>query len=395
MNTQQSPDFWQWVKFGDIAKQVSKRVDPSDTDLDIYVGLEHLEPDNLNIYHHGAPSDVKGQKLLVKKGQIIFGKRRAYQRKVAIADWDCICSAHAMVLEANPKNIIPDFLPFFMQSDVFMSRAIAISEGSLSPTIKWKILAEQKFKMPSLKAQIKLVELFKGVRRAEALTSELICDVEKSLSSFIDGLIIKNQGNRAHVNDHKSPQSEVTLWDEYTLQNACELIIDCKNRTPRFSDSGFPVLRTSNIRNGVINWSEMKYTTEEDFETWTERGKPQKGDLIITREAPIGEVCLVPADTDICMGQRMMLFRTNSGIISEEFLRYFCMSKYFQRQLLALANGSTVGHVRVGDLKKAKILVPAIDIQKRIVEAMSTLESTLSLLTKKEENLKKIRSAFI
>ncbi|PMG53798.1 restriction endonuclease subunit S [Vibrio splendidus] len=71
------------------------------------------------------------------------------------------------------------------------------------------------------------------------------------------------------------------------------------------------------------------------------------------------------------------------------------MSKYFQRQLLALANGSTVGHVRVGDLKKAKILVPAIDIQKRIVEAMSTLESTLSLLTKKEENLKKIRSAFI
>lgn len=93
---------YQEVKFGEIAKHISKRVEPSETTLEVYVGLEHLDPDSLKITRHGVPSDVAGQKLLVKKGQIIFGKRRAYQRKVAVADWDCICSAHAMVLEAIP-----------------------------------------------------------------------------------------------------------------------------------------------------------------------------------------------------------------------------------------------------------------------------------------------------
>lgn len=165
MTEQQLPEGWQMVKFGDIAKHISKRVEPSETDLEIYVGLEHLDPDSLKIKRHGVPSDVEGQKLLVKKGQIIFGKRRAYQRKVAVADWDCICSAHAMVLEANPKNVIPEFLPFFMQSDVFMERAVAVSEGSLSPTIKWKILSEQKFLIPLKEKQETLLNVLSDVDR--------------------------------------------------------------------------------------------------------------------------------------------------------------------------------------------------------------------------------------
>ncbi|MGL4746185.1 MAG: restriction endonuclease subunit S, partial [Shewanella sp.] len=178
MTEQQLPEGWQIVKFGDIAKHISKRVEPSETDLEIYVGLEHLDPDSLKIKRHGVPSDVEGQKLLVKKGQIIFGKRRAYQRKVAVADWDCICSAHAMVLEANPKHVIPEFLPFFMQSDVFMNRAVAISEGSLSPTIKWKVLAEQKFLFPNLEQQPRLLTLLKRAERAlrssESIVKQLL-----------------------------------------------------------------------------------------------------------------------------------------------------------------------------------------------------------------------------
>ncbi|MBV6578046.1 restriction endonuclease subunit S, partial [Acinetobacter baumannii] len=149
---------YQEVKFGEIANHISKRVEPSETTLEVYVGLEHLDPDSLKITRHGVPSDVAGQKLLVKKGQIIFGKRRAYQRKVAVADWDCICSAHAMVLEAIPGKILPDFLPFFMQSNQFMERAVEISEGSLSPTIKWKNLEQQSFIIPNLGEQSKVID---------------------------------------------------------------------------------------------------------------------------------------------------------------------------------------------------------------------------------------------
>lgn len=166
MTAQQLPEGWQLVKFGEIAKHISKRVEPSETELDIYVGLEHLDPNSLKIKRHGVPSDVAGQKLLVKKGQIIFGKRRAYQRKVAVADWDCICSAHAMVLEENPDKVIPGFLPFFMQSDVFMDRAVSISEGSLSPTIKWGALERQDFRFPEKKEQLRLLALLTAIEKA-------------------------------------------------------------------------------------------------------------------------------------------------------------------------------------------------------------------------------------
>lgn len=154
-------DDYKQVSFGELAQNMSKRVEPSNTELEIYVGLEHLDPDNLKIERQGLPSDVKGVKLLVWKGDIIFGKRRAYQRKVAVSHFDGICSAHSMVLRAKENAVEKDFLPFVMQSDVFMDRAIQISEGSLSPTIKWKVLEKQEFLIPKIDFQKKLTDLFK------------------------------------------------------------------------------------------------------------------------------------------------------------------------------------------------------------------------------------------
>lgn len=190
MMEQKIPEGWQIVKFGDIAKNISKRVEPSETDLEIYVGLEHLDPDSLKIKRHGVPADVAGQKLLVKKGQIIFGKRRAYQRKVAVADWDCICSAHAMVLEANSNTVIPEFLPFFMQSDVFMNRAVAISEGSLSPTIKWKALVEQSFLLPLKESQSNFIELFTKIDSNLSSLNLALDSHEQLIEAIVQGVLL-------------------------------------------------------------------------------------------------------------------------------------------------------------------------------------------------------------
>lgn len=147
------------MKFGDIAENIAVRVKPSESDSDIYVGLEHLDPETLHLKKWGHPSDVEGDKLRFWKGDIIFGRRRAYQRKLAIADFDGICSAHAIVLRAKTENIRPDFLPFFLQSDMFMERAIGISVGSLSPTINWKTLREEEFPLPPLQEQKRIAEI--------------------------------------------------------------------------------------------------------------------------------------------------------------------------------------------------------------------------------------------
>ena len=127
---------WCTFRFHEMATMINDRVDdPSAANVDRYVGLEHLDSDSLKIRRWGSPADVKATKLRFRAGDIIFGRRRVYQRKLAVADFNGICSAHAMVLRANPNVILPEFLPFFMQSDLFMERALAISVGSLSPTI--------------------------------------------------------------------------------------------------------------------------------------------------------------------------------------------------------------------------------------------------------------------
>lgn len=149
------------VKFEKIAINISERVEPKKTELTTYVGLEHLDADNLKIERTGTPEDVIGTKLKIYKGDIIFGKRRAYLRKVAVSHFDGIASAHSMILRANEKHIEKDFLPYFMQSDTFMSRAVQISEGSLSPTIKNKTLAVQEFILPKKEKQKELISVFK------------------------------------------------------------------------------------------------------------------------------------------------------------------------------------------------------------------------------------------
>src|SRR3712207_6712647 len=115
-----------------MAENVNDRVDdPAEAGVEYYVGLEHLDPESLKIRRWGKPTDVEATKLRFQPGDIIFGRRRAYQRKLAVAEFEGICSAHAMVVRARPERVLPEFLPFLIMSDRFMNRAVEISVGSL------------------------------------------------------------------------------------------------------------------------------------------------------------------------------------------------------------------------------------------------------------------------
>ena len=146
-------------RFDEFAQNISERVEPSQTDMDVYVGLEHIDPDTLHLSRHGHPSDVEGTKLRFYKGDIIFGRRRAYQRKTALATTDGICSAHAMVLRAKEDVVDPSFFPFLFHSKQFIDMAITISVGGLSPTINWKDISKQEFLLPPKSEQKRLAEL--------------------------------------------------------------------------------------------------------------------------------------------------------------------------------------------------------------------------------------------
>jgi len=123
---------WTRLPFGEFAQSVNERVEPANAADEIYVGLDDLDPGCLQIRRWGKGSDVIGTKLRFRKGDIIFGRRRAYQRKLAVAEMEGICSAHAMVVRARREKVLPEFLPFLMMSDRFMNRAVEISVGSLA-----------------------------------------------------------------------------------------------------------------------------------------------------------------------------------------------------------------------------------------------------------------------
>ena len=165
----------QSVRFDDMARSVSVRVDrPEEAGVDRYVGLEHLDPDCLDISRWGSPADVEATKLLFEPGDVIYGRRRAYQRKLGVARFAGICSAHALVLRARSDVVLPQFLPFFMHTDQFHRRAIAVSVGSLSPTINWPTLAGQEFTIPTLDAQQRAVRVLEAVedrRRGSSVCS--------------------------------------------------------------------------------------------------------------------------------------------------------------------------------------------------------------------------------
>ncbi|MGN9808154.1 restriction endonuclease subunit S [Micromonospora sp. BQ11] len=166
---------WRRVAFGDVIQNVTDRVDnPSEAGVDRYVGLEHLDPGVLTIQRWDTPDKVEAQKLRFKAGDVVFGRRRAYQKKVAMAEFEGICSAHALVLRARPDCIHPDFLPVFLASDYFLDRAIAISVGSLSPTVNWRDLKVQEFELPPFDEQNRLANLFWAVERHRVRLADAI-----------------------------------------------------------------------------------------------------------------------------------------------------------------------------------------------------------------------------
>ena len=184
---------WTRVAFGDIAVCVNDRIDnPIDAGVERYVGLEHLDSDSLVIRRWGSPAAVTATKLLFRKGDIIFGRRRVYQRKLAVADFDGICSAHALVLRAKSGAVLPRFLPFFMQSDVFMERAKAISVGSLSPTINWRTLASEEFTLPPLDEQRRLAKLLLAVEAASRALQDARAGVGDAPQEHPDATVSDN-----------------------------------------------------------------------------------------------------------------------------------------------------------------------------------------------------------
>lgn len=365
---------WKTYRFDEIAKNISERVDPNNTDLKVYIGLEHIDSESLHIKRHGTPDDVNGQKLKFYKGDIIFGRRRAYQRKAGIATWDGFCSAHALVLRANPDVIDPDLFPFFMHSDPFMNRAIDISVGSLSPTINWGTLKHQEFLVPPKEQQAEMSKLFWSMNKSIQAEYNQLNKLEVFKKSKAKELLTKGVG---HTKFKKTVLGEIPeCWEVTTFESLIYKMKSGLSRRIVSEDIGIPVLISGNIQDEKLDVTELKYWYEDD---------PQganvsdyildEGDLLlcfINSLSQIGKCCIykdIGRDTIYTTN----LFRIIAAEgVDREFLYYLICSNYIQKKIEQITKPAVnQASFTKADFLKIKVPCPPYEEQKLIANYLN------------------------
>ncbi|MFZ2843630.1 restriction endonuclease subunit S [Psychrobacter sp.] len=183
-------------------------------------------------------------------------------------------------------------------------------------------------------------------------------------------------------------------WEEMCLDEVTELIIDCPHSTPKWMDEGVVVLRSNNIKNGRLDLSSPSFTNEEGYQARVKRAIPESGDLVLTREAPMGEVCQIPEGLRCCLGQRMVLLRVKKEIMDSTFLLFALQSPYLQHQISwNEGTGTTVSNIRMPNIKAFQIPTPTLPEQKAIAHILGSLDNKIELNRQMNETLEAMAQA--
>jgi type I restriction enzyme S subunit len=332
-----------------------------------------------------------GDKLRFRKGDIIFGRRRAYQRKLAVAEFDGICSAHAMVVRAKNETVDPEFLPFFMQSDLFMQRAIDISVGSLSPTINWTTLRIQEFPLPPTDEQRRIADILWA---ADESVESYVAVADK-LTELSSQLL-----TRFTTIGCGSPSTTVTQlgsiashWHVETVEDVTSL---CQYglSIPLNETGKVPILRMMNYDDGEIVANDLKYVDLEDREF--REFRLERNDILFNRTNSadlVGKVGIFRLEGDYVFASYLVRLRANTQKVLPEYLNAYLNSNLGQRRLLAYATpGVSQTNISAGSLKKVLVPVPPMEEQPRIVDTLESLKTQRRAVLRHTEAVRQLKS---
>ena len=179
-----------------------------------------------------------------------------------------------------------------------------------------------------------------------------------------------------------------------TIRELCSVVADCPHSTPKWTANGKIVVRNNNIKHGRIDLSSPSYTDEEHFAQRIKRAKPQPGDIIITREAPIGDVGMIPENTECCLGQRMVLLRADQSVCDNFYLLYSLQSLYVQHQISwSEGTGTTVSNLRIPHLEQIRIPYLPLEQQTKISSVLRALEEKIENNRRLNDNLQQQAAA--
>jgi restriction endonuclease S subunit len=383
---------WESFRFDEIAAKISETVDPNTTELEIYVGLEHIDAEDIHIKRFGTPDDVSGGKLKCYPGDVIFGKRRAYQRKAAVVEFEGICSAHAFVLRANPDVIDPQLFPFFLHSDQFMHRMVDISVGGLSPTINWGDLKHQEFLLPPKDKQAELAELFWAMDEVIERNEQLQTNYNNFLESSLNSLIF---GQFGYFQMKKTKIGEIpNNWNLKKLGELCVKIGDGIHKTPEYvEDSEYLFVNGNNlIDNKITKTERTNCVSYSEFEKYNKR--LAIGTILLSINGTIGNLAFYNGE-NVVFGKSVAYMGVNENELDPLFLYYLLQTKkiktYFEREL----TGSTISNLSLKTIRSTPVPLPLILDQKIISQKLNQIFKGREAISKTIISSKSLQKSLI
>lgn len=354
-------------KFADIALNLTQKRKPTPDDMATYIGLEHLDSGSLSVTRWGSKVPIKGDKLIMQKGDVLFGKRNAYLRRAAIAPHDGLFSAHGMILRPNEKVISSKLFPFFICSDYFFDAAIRISVGSLSPTINWSALKELEFTLPDMNEQEKLAELFWAANDTK--------EAYKKLLNLTDELV-------------KSQFIEMFYDKKYPVKTIGNVIDKNIMRVASVFDKGDEIhyLDISSIDN---NLKRVIGTNPYLLKDAPSRAQYvlKKGDILYSTVRPnLQNIAINPyAENNIIGSTGFCVLRCNN--VSTGYMWGVITSNLFTNEMITLANGANYPAVTDKIVHAFEIPVPPEEEQKRFERFVDHIDKSKFELQINLENL--------
>jgi type I restriction enzyme S subunit len=328
---------------------------------------------------------------------VLFGKRRAYQRKVAVADFSGVCSGDIYVLEPKGDNLLAELLPFICQTDAFFEHAVGTSAGSLSPRTNWESLASFEFAVPPIEEQRQLLrelQSFDATCQGHAAIAE---------SCRIAIAALSEQHAVAAVHGAKSHRGVLQNgWRHLTIKELCEgencgltlgpfgsdLVVEDYGKC----DHGTPVLFVADVQRFRLEHVSKRFISEDKHSSLRAH-EALPGDVLVTEMGwPPGEACVVPDGwPPSIIKADLIRARVNRSIVLPHYLEAILNSHWGQRQIVRISPGTTRPRMTLRDFRDIRIATPPIGVQRAFTEAVAQLQEGITTAERRAQSLRVIK----
>lgn len=374
---------WKRVALGDVAAASKEKVDPADGSVERYIAGEHMDTDDLRIHRWGSVGETNLGPAFHRRfrpGHVLYGSRRTYLRKVAVAEFDGVCANTTFVVGTKDARVLlQEFLPFAMTSERFHAFAIGESKGSVNPYVNWPDIERYEFDLPPLDEQKRIADLLWAVEQHRAATSAAASSLGAAADQALADELRAHEGSTVPL-----PK----LVDEMTVGVVVR-------PTQYYTDdpSGVPALRGLNVKPGGFDLDDMVLFDTRSAARLS-KSTLRRGDVVIVRTGRPGDAAVVSNETEGFNCIDLIIARPGAAL-SSEFFSLYLNSSYGRAQIARLSAGTAQQHFNVGALKKLEIPSLSTREQGEIVARIDAVRRAGSVVNDECMALTRLRTSLL